>query len=51
MSGIWQDNFSSIAKNNRPSPIREMLAVIKQPGMISSRGHACPRGFPGRPVL
>jgi 2-aminoadipate transaminase len=47
MSGIWQDNFSSIAKNNRPSPIREMLAVIKQPGMISfAGGMPAPEVFP-----
>lgn len=47
MSRIWQDNFSSIAKNNRPSPIREMLAVIKQPGMISfAGGMPAPEIFP-----
>jgi len=47
MSGIWQDNFSFIAKNNRPSPIREMLAVIKQPGMISfAGGMPAPEVFP-----
>ncbi len=47
MSGIWQDNFSSIAKNNRPSPIREMLGLIKKPGMISfAGGMPAPEIFP-----
>lgn len=47
MSGIWQGNFSSIAKNNRPSPIREMLALIKKPEMISfAGGMPAPEIFP-----
>ncbi|GAB1399413.1 PLP-dependent aminotransferase family protein [Aminivibrio sp.] len=47
MSGIWQENFSSIAKNNRPSPIREMLALIKKPEMISfAGGMPAPEIFP-----
>lgn len=47
MSGIWQENFSYIAKNNRPSPVREMLKVIKQPGMISfAGGMPAPEIFP-----
>lgn len=47
MSSIWGQNLSSIAKNSRPSPIREMLAVIKQPGMISfAGGMPAPEIFP-----
>ena len=47
MCSIWGKNFSNIARNNRPSPIREMLAVIKQPGMISfAGGMPAPEIFP-----
>lgn len=47
MSQIWEDNYSYTAKNVRPSPIREMLAVIKQPGMISfAGGMPAPEVFP-----
>ncbi len=47
MSKIWQDNLSSISKNSRPSPIREMLALIRQPGMISfAGGMPAPEVFP-----
>ena len=47
MSSIWGQNLSSIAKNSRPSPIREMLAVVKQPGMISfAGGMPAPEVFP-----
>jgi len=47
MSRVWEENFSYIANNNRPSPIREMLAVIKQPGMISfAGGMPAPEVFP-----
>ena len=47
MSRVWEGNFSYIANNNRPSPIREMLAVIKQPGMISfAGGMPAPEVFP-----
>ena len=34
----WNDNFSFKATHTRPSPVREILAVIKQPGMISFAG-------------
>ncbi|MFA6746603.1 MAG: PLP-dependent aminotransferase family protein [Aminobacterium sp.] len=47
MSKVWEGNFSYNAKNVRPSPIREMLAVIKQPGMISfAGGMPAPEVFP-----
>ncbi|NLA91697.1 MAG: aminotransferase class I/II-fold pyridoxal phosphate-dependent enzyme, partial [Synergistaceae bacterium] len=47
MSKIWQDNFSDISKNSRPSPIREMLSLIRQPGMISfAGGMPAPEVFP-----
>ncbi len=47
MSRIWQDNLSSISRNSRPSPIREMLALIRQPGMISfAGGMPAPEVFP-----
>ena len=47
MNRIWEDNFSFIAKNNRPSPIREMLALVQQPGMISfAGGMPAPEIFP-----
>ena len=58
MSKIWEGNFSYIAKHNRPSPVREMLAMIKQPGMISfAGGMPAPEIFPvdefyeGVPIL
>lgn len=47
MSKIWEANYSFTANNVRPSPIREMLAVIKQPGMISfAGGMPAPEVFP-----
>lgn len=47
MNRIWQDNLSSISRNSRPSPIREMLALIRQPGMISfAGGMPAPEVFP-----
>ncbi|MDO9508565.1 MAG: PLP-dependent aminotransferase family protein [Thermovirgaceae bacterium] len=47
MSKIWESNFSNKAKNVRPSPIREILSVIRQPGMISfAGGMPAPEVFP-----
>ena len=47
MSEVWKENFSQCSKNSRPSPIRELLAVIKQPGMISfAGGMPAPEVFP-----
>ena len=47
MSDVWVDNFSQSSKNSRPSPIREILAVIKNPGMISfAGGMPAPEVFP-----
>jgi 2-aminoadipate transaminase len=47
MSEIWKENFSQCSKNSRPSPIREILAVIKNPGMISfAGGMPAPEVFP-----
>lgn len=47
MSNAWNSNFSFKATNVRPSPVRELLAVIKQPGMISfAGGMPAPEVFP-----
>jgi len=47
LSGVWESNFSNKAMNVRPSPIREILSVIKQPGMISfAGGMPAPDVFP-----
>ena len=47
MENIWRDHFSCVAKNLRPSPIRELLNVVKQPGMISlAGGMPAPEVFP-----
>ena len=47
MSEIWKEHFSQCSKNARPSPIREILAVIKNPGMISfAGGMPAPEVFP-----
>jgi len=47
MSEVWKENFSQCSKNSRPSPVREILAVIKQPGMISfAGGMPAPEIFP-----
>lgn len=47
MNTIWENNFSNKAKNVRPSPIREILSVIRQPGMISfAGGMPAPDVFP-----
>ena len=47
MENIWESNYSKKSANVRPSPIREILSVIKQPGMISFAG-GCrpPMSFP-----
>ncbi len=34
----WDSNFSYTATHCRPSPVREILAVVKRPGMISFAG-------------
>lgn len=47
MGKVWELNFSGKAQNVRPSPIREMLSVIRQPGMISfAGGMPAPDVFP-----
>ena len=47
MSGNWQQNFSEASRKTRPSPVRELLKVIKQPGMISfAGGMPAPEVFP-----
>lgn len=47
MGKVWEPNFSEKAQNVRPSPIREMLSVIRQPGMISfAGGMPAPDVFP-----
>lgn len=34
----WDDMFSDIARNMKPSPIRELMPYTKRPGMISFAG-------------
>lgn len=47
MSDKWQKKFSAAACKTRPSPVRELLKVIKQPGMISfAGGMPAPEVFP-----
>ena len=47
MSDNWKELFSSAARKTRPSPVRELLKVIKQPGMISfAGGMPAPEVFP-----
>lgn len=47
MSSAWESNYSSKVKNLRPSPIREILSVVKKPGMISfAGGMPAPEIFP-----
>lgn len=47
MSNNWTDNFSAAARKTRPSPVRELLKVINQPGMISfAGGMPAPEVFP-----
>lgn len=47
MKNAWESNLSQKAKNVRPSPIREILQVVRQPGMISfAGGMPAPEIFP-----
>ena len=47
MDKFWGSNFSNKALKVRPSPIREMLSVVNQPGMISfAGGMPAPDVFP-----
>lgn len=47
MDKIWEGNYSRKSLNVRPSPVREILSVIKQPGMISfAGGMPAPEVFP-----
>jgi 2-aminoadipate transaminase len=50
MSNNWKKNFSAAALKSRPSPVRELLKVINQPGMISfAGGMPAPEVFPIEP--
>lgn len=47
MSNSWQDCLSYKSSHTRPSPVRELLALIKQPGIISfAGGMPAPDVFP-----
>jgi 2-aminoadipate transaminase len=47
MKNNWKENFSAVARSSRPSPVREILKVIGQPGMISfAGGMPAPEVFP-----
>ena len=47
MSDVWKQNFSNTTKNTRPSPVRDILAVVMKPGMISfAGGMPAPEVFP-----
>ncbi|MDL2263714.1 PLP-dependent aminotransferase family protein [Synergistaceae bacterium OttesenSCG-928-I11] len=47
MTNVWQNKLSNKARNVRPSPIREILDVVRQPGMISfAGGMPAPEIFP-----
>ena len=47
MENVWESCFSAVAKNSRPSPVREILKVITQEGMISfAGGMPAPEVFP-----
>ncbi|NLL37496.1 MAG: PLP-dependent aminotransferase family protein [Fretibacterium sp.] len=47
MSNNWKKNFSNVALSSKPSPVRELLKVIRQPGMISfAGGMPAPEVFP-----
>jgi len=44
---VWEKLYSEKVSTLRPSPIREMLHVIRQPGMISfAGGNPDPQSFP-----
>jgi len=43
----WTSSFSATALNAKPSPIRELLKIVNQPGMISfAGGMPAPEVFP-----
>jgi len=43
----WEKLYSKMISTLRPTPIREMLHVIRQPGMISfAGGNPDPQSFP-----
>lgn len=47
MSDNWKKSFSNAALKTKPSPVRELLKVIRQPGMISfAGGMPAPEVFP-----
>jgi 2-aminoadipate transaminase len=47
MNSNWKKNFSELARNSRPSPVRDILKVVSQPGMISfAGGMPAPEVFP-----
>ncbi len=47
MSNNWTKSFSKAALSAKPSPVRELLKVINQPGMISfAGGMPAPEVFP-----
>jgi 2-aminoadipate transaminase len=47
MESNWKKNFSEVSHRSRPSPVRELLKVINQPGMISfAGGMPAPEVFP-----
>ena len=44
---VWENCYSDKVRNLRPSPIREILNVVRQPGMISfAGGMPAPEVFP-----
>ena len=47
MMNVWENCYSDKVRNLRPSPIREILNVVRQPGMISfAGGMPAPEVFP-----
>lgn len=47
MESVWNSCYSSTVKSLRPSPIREILNVVRTPGMISfAGGMPAPEIFP-----
>lgn len=47
MANSWDNKFSECTRSIRPSPISEILNVVKQPGMISfAGGMPAPEVFP-----
>ncbi|PAF45053.1 PLP-dependent aminotransferase family protein [Helicobacter sp. 11S02596-1] len=44
---FWEQHFSEVAKNSRPSPVREIIKVLSNEGMISlAGGMPAPEVFP-----